>query len=136
MGVTGKPTQEQSAAYEENRKLKMKALEYIKPGIACNEVYTHVIQEAERMAIGFWQDVGIGHSVGASHHEPPYLNLSCNTELKKNMIIALDIYTYGPRSELIHDKDVYVITEEGHRRLSWYRDWDRLYSVTGFRATH
>jgi hypothetical protein len=29
-----------------------------------------------------------------------------------------------------------VITEEGNRKLSWYRSWDELYAVTGFRATH
>ena len=52
------------------------------------------------------------------------------------MVVALDIYTRGPAEELIHDKDVYAITADGHRLLSWYRNWDRLYAVTGFRATH
>jgi hypothetical protein len=52
------------------------------------------------------------------------------------MVIALDIYTYGPRQELIHNKDLYLITEEGHRKLSWYRAWDKLYHVFGFRTTH
>jgi Xaa-Pro dipeptidase len=136
MGVTGKPTPEQTAAYQENRRLKMVTLDMLKPGVLCNEVYAHTLRESERMAIGFWKEAGIGHGVGASHHEAPFLNLSDSTELKPGMVVALDIYTYGPRQELIHDKDIYVITEESNRKLSWYRDWDRLYSVTGFRATH
>ena len=136
MGVTGRPTPEQKAAYSENLQLKEKALEMLKPGVACNEVYAHVAQSAEKQAIGFWKDVGIGHGVGASHHEPPYLNLSCSTELKLGMVIALDIYTYGPRKELIHSKDLYEITEEGNRKLSWYRAWSELYKTTGFRSTH
>jgi Xaa-Pro aminopeptidase/Xaa-Pro dipeptidase len=136
MGVTGKPSDEQATAYMENRKLKEEVLNYLKPGIKCNEVYAHAVREAENMSISFWKEVGIGHGVGASHHEPPYLNLSDSTELTQGMVLALDIYSYGPRKELIHDKDVYVITEEGNEKLSWYRDWDRLYEVTGFRATH
>ncbi len=136
MGVTGKPTAEQEKAYDENLRLKAAAHEMLKPGVAANEVYAHVARAAERQAIGFWKEAGIGHGVGVSHHEPPYLNLCSSTELKPGMVIALDIQTYGPRQELIHKKDVYVITEEGNRKLSWYRSWDDLYAVTGFRATH
>lgn len=136
MGVTGSPTIEQEAAYRDNLKLKYSALETLKPGITCNEVYAQVVRAAEKQAIGFWKEAGVGHGVGASHHEPPYLNLSDGTELKEGMVIALDIYTYGPRQELIHSKDVYLITDGGHRKLSWYKNWDELYEVTGFRATH
>ena len=136
MGVTGKPTPDQENAYNENLMLKQTALEMLKPGVACNEVYAHVARVAEKQAVGFWKEPGIGHGVGASHHEAPYLNLSCSTELKMGMVIALDIYTYGPRQELIHSKDIYAITEEGNRKLSWYMPWKKLYHVYGFRATH
>lgn len=136
MGVAGKPTPEQENAYKENLKLKATALEMLKPGVACNEVYAHVTRAAEKQAVGLWKEPGIGHGVGASHHEAPYLNLNCSTELKEGMVIALDIYTYGPRQELVHSKDVYAITEEGNRKLSWYKTWDKLYNVYGIRATH
>jgi len=136
MGVTGTPTAEQEKAYNENMRLKAAAHEMLKPGVAANEVYAHVARAAEKQAIGFWKEAGIGHGVGVSHYEPPYLNLSSSMELKPGMVIALDIQTYGPRQELIHKKDVYEITEEGNRKLSWYRSWDELYAVTGFRATH
>ncbi|MFC1802909.1 M24 family metallopeptidase [Thermoproteota archaeon] len=136
MGVTGKPTPEQENTFKENLQLKNRALEILKPGVACNEVYAHVARAAEKQTIGFWKEPGIGHGVGVSHHEAPYLNLSCSTELKEGMVIALDIYTYGPRQELIHNKDIYAITAEGNRKLSWYRAWDKLYHVYGMRTTH
>lgn len=136
MVVTGKPTPEQEKAYRENLRLKETALEMLKPGVACNEVYSHVAKAAEKQVIGFWKEPGIGHGVGVSHHEAPYLNLSCGTELKEGMVIALDIYTYGPQRELVHNKDVYEITGDGSRKLSWYREWDELYHVYGMRATH
>ncbi len=136
MGVTGKPTPEQSAAYRDNLRLKAAALETLKPGVACNEVYVNVKKVAERERIPLWAEVGIGHGLGTSHHEPPYLNLSDPTVLREGMVIALDVYTYGPRRELIHSVDAYEVVERGSRLLSWYRDWDRLYAVTGFRAAH
>jgi len=136
MGVTGQPSPEQENAYKENLRLKTIALEMLKPDVACNEVYAHVARAAEKQAIVFWKEPGIGHGVGVSHHEPPYLNLNCSTELKEGMVIALDIFSYGPRQELIHNKDIYLITEDGHRKLSWYRSWDKLYHVYGLRATH
>jgi hypothetical protein len=52
------------------------------------------------------------------------------------MVLALDIYTYGPCGELVHSKDTYEITDEGSRLLSWYKEWYELYAVTGFRARH
>jgi len=136
MGVTGRPTPEQEVAYSDNRRLKEAALEMLKPGKACNEVYAYVVKNAEKEGVSLWKGVGVGHGVGASHHEPPYLNAADATKLKPGMVVALDVHTHGLGMELIHDKDVYVITDEGNRKLSWYRDWDRMYAVTGFRATH
>jgi len=136
MGVTGDPTPEQEEAYQDNLRLKEEALTILKPGVSCNEVFAHVTRVAEKKAIQMWREPGIGHGVGASHHEAPYLTLNCSIELKEGMVVALDIYTFGPHRELVHSKDVYVITEEGSRRLSWYRSWDKLYHVYGWRATH
>ena len=136
MGVVGDPSPEQEAAYRDNLKLKAAALDTLKPGVACNEVFSHVAKAAKLQAVDFWKEAGIGHGVGAGHQEAPYLNLSCGTELKPGMVIALDVYTYGPRKELVHSKDVYLVTEEGNRKLSWYMSWDKLYTVTGWRATH
>lgn len=136
MAVTGRPSPEQAAAYRDNMRLKRVAVDMLKPGVASNEVFAQVSRTAEKERIAFWGDVGIGHGVGVSHHEAPYLNLSSSTELRPGMVVALDIFTYGPRKELIHSKDLYLISEEGNRLLSWYKAWDSLYAVTGFRASH
>ncbi len=136
MGVTGKPSPSQEKAYKENLQLRDRALESLKPGVTGKEVFKSVALEAEKQAISFWKEPGVGHGVGASHHEAPYLNQNCDTQLEAGMVIALDIYSYGPRQELIHNKDIYLITDTGNRKLSWYRNWDKLYHVFGFRTTH
>lgn len=136
MGFTGEPEAQQADAYRNNRALKEIALERLRPGVVCRDLHAHVVSAADRMGIDIWPEAGIGHGVGASHHEEPYLSARGSTELSAGMVVALDILSRAPDGALIHDKDVYTLTEHGHRKLSWYRDWDRLYAVTGFRATH
>ena len=91
---------------------------------------------ANDKGIECWDKTCFGHGVGVSDWEPPFLNPYDDTELDEGMVIALDIYTYGPNRELIHSKDIYEITEDEPRLLSWYKTWDKLYSVYGFRTTH
>jgi Xaa-Pro aminopeptidase len=136
MAVIGHPTQEQTAAYKKNLVLKSAAVEMLKPGTKCNEVYNYVKMKAHRNGILFFEDAGIGHGIGVSQREPPYLNASDETVLRPGMVIVLDIYTYGPRQELIHSKDIFEITKNEVNLLSWYKTWDKLYAVTGFRSTH
>jgi Xaa-Pro aminopeptidase len=136
MGVTGRATPEQAKSYGDNLKLKEYAVEMLKPGVACNEIFAGVKKEAEREGIPLWGDVGMGHGVGASHHEPPYITPANPEKLVEGMVLALDVCTLGPQGELIHSKDVYAIGGEGCRLLSWYMAWDGLYEVTGFRSSH
>jgi len=136
MAVTGKPTDEQSASYSDNLVLKAAAAEMLRPGVRCVEVFEGVRKTAAEKQIRFWEDVGVGHGVGVSHREAPYLDRYDETPLREGMVLALDIYTFGPRQELIHSKDTYEVVEDGCRLLSWYKNWDRLYEVTGFRSTH
>ena len=136
MAVIGEPSQEQASAYQDNLKLKEAAVVTLVPGKKSRDVFGAVAAVSKKERIKFWEDVGVGHGVGVSDREPPYLNRSDDTTLKPGMVIALDIYTFGPRKELIHSKDTYEIVEHGCRLLSWYRNWDRLYAVTGVRSTH
>ena len=136
MAYTGKTPLEYAKAYGDNMTLKKEVVKSLRPGARCSEVHNRVKALAKKEGIPLWVDVGLGHGVGASHHEPPYLTPGDDTELKPGMVIAVDVITTGPGKELIHSKDVYVVEEEGARLLSWYRNWDKFYEVTGFRATH
>ena len=64
----------------------------------------------------------------------PYLQAGDKTLLQPGMALVLGIDSVGPEGELITSKDTYVITAGGHRLLSWYRDWNRLYAMIGITA--
>ncbi len=136
MAVTGCPTEDQAAAYKDNLALKAAAQSLLKPGVRSKDIFEEVAKTARQGRIRFWDRVPVGHGAGTSDREPPYLGPQDQTVLELGMVIALDIYTFGPRQELIHSKDTYEIVEDGSRLLSWYRSWDRLYEVMGFRSTH
>jgi Xaa-Pro dipeptidase len=136
MAVIGNTNSEQVIAYENNLKLKAIAIGMLRDGVRCDEVFIAVKNKADEAGIRFFEDAGIGHGVGVSHREPPFLNPFDKTVLRAGMVLAVDVYTYGPRQELMHSKDIYEITGNGVKLLSWYKTWDSLYAVKGFRSTH
>lgn len=52
------------------------------------------------------------------------------------MVIVLAVYTYGPNKEMICSKDTYLITDKNPRLLSWYKNYDKLYTLVGTTARH
>ena len=86
---------------------------------------------------GYWGVTArIGHGVGRGEIEGPYLAADDPTVLCENMVIALDVATLGPEGELLRSIDIYAVEKDGPRLLSWHRNWDMPYMITGFRSAH
>ncbi len=132
----GQPTDAEQQAYRENLALKAVAIEKLHPGVTCQDVLSAVAAVADREGIRILKGAGIGHGVGTSEREAPYLDGHDLTQLQPGMVLALDILTYGPHQELIRSVDTFAIGEDGPQLLSWYRNWDRLYAVVGVTARH
>ena len=133
----GQPSPAFLTTYRENISLKHAAVDLLRPGKTCCEVFLAITEMAKNTGIALWAEPGIGHGVGTSEREAPYLSTEDNTPLVSGMVIALTIYTYGPEGELICSKDTYEITDSVPRLMSWYRDWDSaIYRLTGNTARH
>ncbi len=135
MAYTGYAPLEVEDAYAENQELKLLAESLLIPGTRCDKIYAKVKSESEKAGVKLHGPI-IGHGVGCSHFEAPYIVEGYPEELKAGNVIALGVSTLGPRREIYVDRDVYEITNEGARKLSWYRNWETIYEVTGFRAVH
>ena len=136
MFVLGDPTAAQLAAHGLNLELKALACDMLRPGRRCDDIFREVAARAERARAGLRTELGIGHGVGVSEREGPYLQAGDSTALESGMVVALEVNTDGPRGEIIRSKDIYEIRSDGPRLLSWYRNWDRLYHVFGYRSAH
>jgi Xaa-Pro aminopeptidase len=133
----GQTSPEAKKAYADNISLKQTALRYLYPGAVANDVFRAVVEQAANAGIDLWDEPGIGHGVGVSEREAPFLCAQDTTVLQAGMVITLAIYSRGPSGELIVSKDTYQIVEGGSCLLSWYRNWDAfMYQVEGNTARH
>ena len=132
----GKPTPEFESDYRKNVELKKEAVKALRPGVRASEVYHAVLEAADRSNTAVFKEAGVGHGIGLCEMEAPYLCPSDTTVLTEGMVIVLAIYTYGPEKELICSRDTYEITENGCRLMSWYKNYDNLYTIDGTHARH
>ena len=132
----GECSQQAEIAWSKNQTLKKIALKKLRSGVMASEVYSAILTASAEYDIPFWQDIDLGHGVGTSEREAPYLAPYDDTKLSPGMVIALGIYTYGPNEELICNKDVYLVTGGEPKLLNWYKNWDDLYVLYGTSARH
>ena len=136
MFFTGKPGQGDLEAFRNNMLIKDFAVSILRPGIRVTEFCEAVRLKAEEEEIELMYDEGLGHGIGASEYEKPYLTEENEEVLKSGMVIALDVRTIGSKDEIIHSIDIYELTPEGTRRLSDFRNWDSMYMINGVQTAH
>jgi Xaa-Pro aminopeptidase len=127
MVINGEPTLEQSQAFEELVTLRKKAISSIRPGINCSNVYRSVVEEAERNGIKLIKEMGVGHGIGVTSSEAPYLTAWDETLLEPGMVLVLDPVIIGPEGEILRSKDTIKVTETGCKILGWYINWRAPY---------
>ncbi len=132
----GWASDEHKSAYQKNTFLKNAGLALLKPGMRCCDVFTALCTLADKEKIPVISEFGFGHGLGLTEYESPYLNSFDETVLQEGMVLVLSIYNTGPEKELICSKEIVAITQEGAEVLSWYRNWDDLYEMTGNTARH
>ena len=134
--LVGDADESHTQAYADNNLLQNCAVASIKPGAKASDVFAAVKKTADANGINFYEEAGVGHGVGVSENEAPNLNARSEEILEEGMVLMVDICTYGPMGELIHNKNMVTVTDQGAKKLSTFKDWDKLYLVNGFRGTH
>ncbi len=123
MLTMGEPTEEQTADYQTLVALRDAALQNMKPGVRCSDVYEAVRQAAAEKGIQLVGKVAVGAGVGTTNHEPPYISGADHTKLKPGMVLNLNPVVRAPSGELLMGRDTVVITEDGAKVVGWYKDW-------------
>ncbi len=126
MAYTGYAPPEVEDAYAENQELKQVAVSMLKPGTRCDKVYAKVKSEAEKMGAKPCGPI-VGHGVGCSHFEAPYISAKDDTKICPGMAIVIRPVVEGPKGELLWSSDTVVVEEDGPRVVGWYRDWRTPY---------
>ena len=114
----GGPTDEERAVHEIVRQAQQAGYEAVRPGVACQE-----IDRAGRRVIA---DAGygerfihrIGHGIGLTTHEPPYMVEGEEHLLQPGMCFSVEPGIYLPGRFGVRIEDIVTVTEDGGRRLN------------------
>jgi len=127
MIAMGEPSEEQLAAYKALVELRKAAMATIKPGVKCSSVYEAVKGKASKKGVELVSGLGVGHGVGVTSYESPYLTASEDAELRSGMVVVLSPVIRGPSGEIMMSKDTVIVNDDGCRLVGWYMDWREPY---------
>jgi Xaa-Pro aminopeptidase len=114
----GPPSDEVRAVHEVVRQAQQAAFEAVRPGVSC--------QEIDRVARRVITDAGygeyfihrVGHGIGVTTHEPPYLVEGETQPLVPGMCFSIEPGIYLPGRFGVRIEDIVTVTEDGARRLN------------------
>jgi Xaa-Pro dipeptidase len=126
MGLT---TDEQQESFDTLVALRKRAVDAIKPSTKCSEVYNEMVEEGKRRNVSIVPGTVMGHGIGVSLNESPYISAVDDTKLAEGMVLVIEPKIYGPEGEILFVKDTVVVTSEGCRIIGWYKNWDYPYTA-------
>ena len=114
----GEPTVEERNVHELVREAQQMAYDAVRPGVACQE-----IDRAARKVIadgGFGEDFihRVGHGIGLTSHEPPYMVEGEELVLQPGMCFSIEPGIYLRDRFGVRIEDIVAVTDEGARRLN------------------
>jgi Xaa-Pro dipeptidase len=123
MLAMGEMTDEQRADYQKLLVLRETVEEKLEPGVKASEVYMAVKEVASKKGINLEPKITLGAGVGVSNYEPPYISGADETVLKPGMVVVFSPVVHGSNGELLMNRDVFIVTEEGNEIVGWWKDW-------------
>jgi Xaa-Pro aminopeptidase len=114
----GEPTGEEQEVHDIVRAAQQSGYDAVRPGIAC--------QDIDRAARAVITDAGygerfihrVGHGIGLTTHEPPYLVEGEQQLLEPGMCFSIEPGIYLPGRFGVRIEDIVTVTEDGCRRLN------------------
>lgn len=95
----GTPTEDRLRFYEASRQGNEACMAMIRPGLKCSDLWACFADSCEQM--GFGEEIKeslarnyslLGHGIGLSVHEQPYLHAKSEGRLQENMTVAIEAF--------------------------------------------
>lgn len=123
----GYPTAEQRKAYNHLIALRDRAIEAIKPGVKCSDVYKLMKVEAKKREAKLVEGIALGHGVGVADMEAPYISGYDDTVICPDMALVIRPVIEGLNGELLWSSDTVFVESDCTRIVGWYKDWREPY---------
>ena len=125
--IVGEPTSKMERYFEVMVKAQDASIETLGPEVKCSEVdraSNKVIKDAGYTSLIRHHT---GHGIGLEGHEPPYLDIGNDEELKPGMVVSIEPGIYELGYAGFRHSDTAVITEDGYELVTYYpRDIESL----------
>ncbi len=118
MLMIGKPGQDQRRLYQATYKAHTETIRAIRPGITAADITAVSKRILREEGFADFAEEGIGHSLGMSSAEPPWMSLADKTVIQPGMVLAIEPSVFVPGVGGCRFEDDIVVTEDGFRQLS------------------
>ena len=126
--VVGKPTAFQRETWKKLIEARAVTLENIRPGVHSQEIYQTFSKKFKEMGlepINF-----VGHGLGLTLHEDPYINKFSDTILEPGMVLCVEPYYMMVEQNMgFQIEDEIIVTEKGYELITNYKDSSELIQV-------
>lgn len=125
--ILGTPSGEARDYFDKMLKVRQAAIDSLRPGARASEVDRAMRAKARELGVEGLLRHHSGHGLGLEEHEPPFLDVGNDQELRPGMVVTIEPGLYVSGLGGFRHSDTFVITEDGARRLTRYpEDIDEL----------
>lgn len=114
----GEPGEQEREVHEVVRHAQQAAVEAVRPGVACQDIDRAARRVIEEAGYGEHFIHRVGHGIGTTVHEPPYMIEGETLPLEPGMCFSVEPGIYLPGRFGVRIEDIVVVTEAGARRLN------------------
>jgi len=114
----GEPTDEERQVHETVLRAQQAAFEAVRPGVPCEEIDRAGRKVIAEAGYGEYFIHRIGHGIGMTTHEPPYMVEGEKRPIVPGMAFSIEPGIYLPGRFGVRIEDIVVATETGGQRLN------------------
>jgi Xaa-Pro aminopeptidase len=118
MLMIGEPGETQKQLYQVTYRAHRETIKSIRPGMTAADVAAVSKRIFEAEGYSEFAEYGVGHGLGMSSAEPPWLSPNDTTVLQPGMVLAVEPSVFVPGVGGCRFEDDIVVTEDGYRQLS------------------
>ncbi|CEG29651.1 M24 family metallopeptidase [Bacillus sp. B-jedd] len=116
----GKPSEQQKDLLKLAIEAQRVGMELIRPGITAKEVDIATYRVFEKAGYGEYVNHRVGHGLGLSEHEEPYLRFDNDLILQEGMVYTIEPGIYVPGLGGYRHSDTVILTEGGSFSITQY----------------
>jgi Xaa-Pro aminopeptidase len=124
--VVGEPTAEHASIWQKLVDCRDMALESIKPGVSSHSIYKAYIEKMDSWGMPTLHF--LGHGLGLTLHEEPYVNRYADCTLQEGMVLAIEPLVVFPELGMQLEEAV-LVTRDGCEVITNQFDTRRLWEM-------